>query len=84
MLKNMTLEERLQRINDFFDSLSNDEFEKICYDCGAGVIMESFQQRIIIYLLMIFPKETYINTMSKTLCGEDFFSDYEEKYRGAA
>ena len=31
-----------------------------------------------------FPKETYINTMSKTLCGEDFFSDYEEKYRGAA
>ena len=83
MLKNMTLEERLQRINDFFDSLSNDEFEKICYDCGAGVIMESSNSG---YNLPIddFHKETYINTMSKTLCGEDFFSDYEEKYRGAA
>ena len=61
MLKNMTLEERLQRINDFFDSLSNDEFEKICYDCGAGVIMESSNSG---YNLPIddFPKETYINT----------------------
>ena len=83
MLKNMTLEERLQRIDDFFHSLSNDEFEKICYDCGAGVIKDS---SISSYNFPIddFPKETYVNTMSKKSFGEDCLSDFEEKYRGAA
>lgn len=39
MVNGKNLIEELKRIDDFFDAMSVEEFERIALDCGAGVIV---------------------------------------------
>ena len=41
MVNGRSLEEELKRINDFFATLSIEEFEEMAFDCGVGMITAS-------------------------------------------
>lgn len=41
MVNGRALEDELKRIDEFFETLSLEEFEEMALDCGAGVIAPS-------------------------------------------
>lgn len=47
MVNGRTLECELKKIDEFFDALSVEEFEKIAFDCGAGVISSSYKSKYV-------------------------------------
>ena len=47
MVNGRILEDELKRIDDFFDSLSAEEFEVMAIECGAGVIVPSVESMYV-------------------------------------
>lgn len=47
MVNGRTLENELKKIDEFFAALSVEEFEKIAFDCGAGVIAPSYKSKYV-------------------------------------
>lgn len=82
-LKKMNLEERLNRIDDFFDKLSDDEFEEMCYECGAGIIKESAFSSYNIPTDNLF-KAKYVNNLNLKQPIEQVSFFNNEISRGAA
>lgn len=78
MLKEMTLKERLQRIDDFIDQLTDEEFERICQESGVSVRQSSYD-----IPADEIPKAKYVNAMPHISIGGDIFDDSENN-RSAA
>lgn len=47
MVNGRILEDELKRIDDFFDAMSVEEFEKKALDCGAGIIVSSCESMYV-------------------------------------
>ncbi|MCM1058222.1 MAG: hypothetical protein NC517_11535 [Firmicutes bacterium] len=59
MVNGRILEEELKKIDEFFDALSMEEFEKMAMDCGAGIIAPSDESAYVAAV----PKR-YANTVN--------------------
>lgn len=60
MKHKITLEEKLDRINDFFDKLSEKDFEKMAFEAGFGEIKESSVCSYVLATKEIFD-DKYVN-----------------------
>ena len=70
------LEHKLEQIDEFFENLSVEEFEKGMLDAGAGVISDCGQSTFLLN------EGKYINLKTNT-ANKDVFS-IEDDLRGAA
>lgn len=60
------LDKRLQRIDEFFNNLSVDEFEEMAFDCGLGKIKKSSECNYVVAANI-----QYSNRMKKAVSTKD-------------
>lgn len=69
MVNGRTLEEELKRIDDFFDSLDVEQFEKMAFECGAGEIYPSNES---VYIKAVSRRYANVGTTRKRCDGAVF------------
>lgn len=85
MKREVTLDERLKKINDFFDNVSLDDFERMALDAGAGAIKESSKCSYVL-ASTVQNDNRYVNgqKFSSDIGNNEFFSQNDGILRGAA
>lgn len=85
MENKITLEEKLDRINEFFNNLSDDDFERMALEAGLGEIKDSDACSYVLATSKI-AGEKYVNEqkMLNETDNNQFFYRNDRRLRGAA
>lgn len=83
MINKRTLEDELRYIDDFFNNLSNEEFEKMLIDCGAPTTENYEDASRIVNFDEIDNDDKYVR-LSSNYKNHSYDSRYDSTYSGHA